>query len=121
MPWNKNDYPDSFKNLEPEVRQKAIEIANALLREGYEESRAISISTTQAREYVHGTDDNRPHYEVKPRKDDWVLIKKDGEKAIFKEHTKKNLLDKAKPYVNDKNGVLAVYHEDGSIEQTLYE
>lgn len=43
MPWNSSDYPASFKNLDKEVRKKAIEIANALLREGYEESRAISI------------------------------------------------------------------------------
>lgn len=120
MPWDNSDYPDSFKNLEPEVRRKAIEIANALLREGYEESRAISISMTKAREYVHGTDDKRPHYEVKPQKEDWVLMKEDGEKAIFKEQTKMDLLDKSKPYVNDKNGVLSVYHEDGSLEQTLY-
>ena len=54
MPWNKNDYPDSFKNLEPDVRNKAIEIANALLREGNDEGRAISIATAKAREYVHG-------------------------------------------------------------------
>ena len=31
MPWNKNNYPDSMKNLDEEVRKKAIEIANALL------------------------------------------------------------------------------------------
>ncbi len=31
MVWNKNDYPDSFKNLDDNVRNKAIEIANALV------------------------------------------------------------------------------------------
>ncbi|MET3321415.1 UNVERIFIED_ORG: uncharacterized protein YdaT [Peribacillus simplex] len=34
MPWNKNDYPDSMKNLDKDVREKATEIANALLDEG---------------------------------------------------------------------------------------
>ena len=34
MPWNKQDYPVSMKNLEPRVRHKAIEIANALLEMG---------------------------------------------------------------------------------------
>jgi len=30
MPWNKDDYPDAMKNLDEAVREKAIEIANAL-------------------------------------------------------------------------------------------
>lgn len=121
MPWNRKDYPDSFKNLEPDVRSKAIEIANALLREGTEEGRAISIATTKAREYVHGDNTDRTKYEARPRKDDWVLMKKDGERAIFNEETKNALLEKAKPYVNEHDGTLAVYHEDGSFEKTLYE
>lgn len=89
MPWDNSDYPDSFKNLEPEIRRKAIVIANALLREGYEESRAISISMTKAREYVHGTDDKRPHYEVKPHNEDWVLMKADGEKPFLRSRRKR--------------------------------
>jgi hypothetical protein len=33
MPWTKTDYPNSMKNLLAAVRNKAIEIANALLEE----------------------------------------------------------------------------------------
>jgi uncharacterized protein YdaT len=33
MPWTQSDYPDSLKNFEDDVRNKAIEIANALLEE----------------------------------------------------------------------------------------
>ncbi|MHB9132698.1 MAG: DUF2188 domain-containing protein [Armatimonadota bacterium] len=51
MPWSEEDYPVSMKNLTPEVRNKAIEIANALLKEGYEEGRAIAIGTAQAEEW----------------------------------------------------------------------
>ncbi|MGG0668315.1 hypothetical protein [Sporosarcina koreensis] len=121
MPWTKNDYPDSFKNLEPDVRNKAIEIANALLREGTEEGRAISIATAKAREYVHGDNAERTKYEATPRKEDWILMKEGGERAIFKENTKDELLEKAKPYVNEHNGILEVHHADGSLESTLYE
>ncbi|MCG7343130.1 hypothetical protein MHZ92_03230 [Sporosarcina sp. ACRSL] len=121
MPWNTNDYPDSFKNLEPDVRNKAIEIANALLREGNDEGRAISIATAKAREYVHGDSPDRTKYEAKARGEDWILIKEDGSRAIFKEGTKEDLLQKAKPYVNEQNGILAVYHADGSLETNLYE
>lgn len=34
MPWNVRDYPASMKNLDPLVRKKAIDIANALLADG---------------------------------------------------------------------------------------
>jgi uncharacterized protein YdaT len=56
MPWNKSKYPDSLKNFDPRVRNKAIDIANALLEEGYEEGRAIAIAASQAKEW----DDNHP-------------------------------------------------------------
>ncbi len=52
MPWSENDYPSSMKNLPKRVRNKAIEIANALLEEGYEEGRAIAIAISQAREWA---------------------------------------------------------------------
>jgi uncharacterized protein YdaT len=44
MPWNEAYYPRSMRNLPPEVRSKAIEIANALLEEGYDEGKAIRIA-----------------------------------------------------------------------------
>ena len=92
-----------------------------MLREGTEEGRAISIATAKAREYVHGDETDRPAYVVCSRDDEWVLMKKEGERAIFKEETKSALLDKAKTYVNEHDGTLTVYHVDGSLEKTLYE
>lgn len=56
MPWNKQDYPVSMKNLKPRIRHKAIEIANSLLDDGYEEGRAIAIATAKAEEW----DENNP-------------------------------------------------------------
>ena len=40
-----------MKNLTPEVREKAIDVANALLEEGYDKGRAIAIGTAQAEEW----------------------------------------------------------------------
>ena len=51
MPWNKRNYPDSMNNLDPRVREKAVEIANALLEEGYEEGKTIAIATAKAKEW----------------------------------------------------------------------
>ncbi|WP_227397134.1 DUF2188 domain-containing protein [Jeotgalibacillus aurantiacus] len=119
MPWNKNDYPDSWKNLEPAVRNKAIEIGNALVEEeGYEEGRAIAIATDRAKKSIQQGDQDT--YEIRPHEDGWQLIKEGSHKAIYKEETKSALEDKAKSYVTDHNGILKVLKADGSVEQTLY-
>lgn len=52
MPWTKTEYPESLKNLMAPVRNKAIEIANALLREGRDEGSAIAIATAKAEEWA---------------------------------------------------------------------
>lgn len=52
MPWTSKDYPDSLKNFTPEVRNKAVEIANALLKEGHDEGSAIAIATERAKEWA---------------------------------------------------------------------
>ena len=52
MPWNSTYYPTSMKNLPPVLREKAIEIANALLDEGMEEGKAIRIAIAKAREWA---------------------------------------------------------------------
>lgn len=121
MPWSTDDYPASLKNLNPKVRNKAIEIANALLDENYSEERAISIATAKAHEYVEGKSEGRPHYEVKPRDNEWIFRKTGSDHVLFKEDTKSALLDRAKKHVNEQDGILTVFHADGSHDKTLYE
>lgn len=48
MPWDEAYYPRSMRNLPPEVRLKAIEIANALLEEGYDEGKTIRIAIAKS-------------------------------------------------------------------------
>lgn len=55
MPWTKNDYPPAMKNLPAKVRNKAIEIANAILEEGKmdDEGRIIATSISKAEKTVN--------------------------------------------------------------------
>jgi uncharacterized protein YdaT len=53
VPWTESYFPHSMVNLAPIVRAKAIEIANALLAEGYEEGRAIRIAIAQAKRWAN--------------------------------------------------------------------
>ena len=48
MPWSSTNYPASMKNLPAPVREKAIEIANALLDEGTDEGKTIRIAIARA-------------------------------------------------------------------------
>lgn len=52
MPWNAAYYPASMKNLPPPVRDKAIEIANALLEAGRPEGQAIRIGIARAKQWA---------------------------------------------------------------------
>ncbi|WP_259014716.1 DUF2188 domain-containing protein [Emticicia fluvialis] len=52
MPWTKSDYPQSLKNFQAPVRNKAIEIANALIEDGRDEGTAIAIATSKAEEWA---------------------------------------------------------------------
>ena len=52
MPWNSAYYPTSMKYLPPVIREKAIEIANALLEEGMEEGKAIRIAIAKSKEWA---------------------------------------------------------------------
>jgi uncharacterized protein YdaT len=51
MPWSARHYAISMKNLAPRVRHKAIQIANALFREGTPEGRAIRFGIWSARRW----------------------------------------------------------------------
>ncbi|MEG9298808.1 DUF2188 domain-containing protein [Mangrovibacillus sp. Mu-81] len=120
MPWSKNDYPASLKNLPADVRNKAIEIANALLDEGYDEGRAIAIATDRAHKSEEGSGKDKTEYHVKTHDDGWQLIEADSSRAIMVEDTKEELLSKAKDYVNEHTGTLVIHKQDGSVDHELY-
>ena len=57
MSWTKNNYPDSMKNLDKRVRNKAIEIGNAFInKENMDEGKAIPIAISKAREWAESNE-----------------------------------------------------------------
>jgi uncharacterized protein YdaT len=50
MPWYNGDYPPSYKNLPTDIREKAVEIANAILEESGDEGLAIATGVKRAKE-----------------------------------------------------------------------
>lgn len=53
MPWTKKDYPPAMKNLSVKVRNKAIEISNAILEDGkLDEGASIAIGISKAKDVI---------------------------------------------------------------------
>ena len=67
MPWNETYFPHSMANLPPVVRAKAIQIANALLEQGYEEGKAIRIGISQAKRWANKAGLPNPFESMEPR------------------------------------------------------
>jgi uncharacterized protein YdaT len=126
MPWTKRNYPVSMKNLDPRVRGKAVEIANALLEDGSEEGRAIAIATAQAKEWnedhpVHEetslpSNSNRQNIHVVPHKGRWIVKEVGENKAHLSTNTKAEAVKKAKQWASDANRIAIIHRKDGTVE-----
>jgi uncharacterized protein YdaT len=70
MPWYNGDYPPSYKNQPEALREKAVEIANALLAEGTEEGIAIATGLKRARQHFSENGDEKDNDKNESRSKD---------------------------------------------------
>lgn len=139
------DYPASLKNLDKPVRKKAIEIANAMIDEGYDEGRAIPIATSQAKEWAEnrsereinaflengrettrdeGDSNQRPQlaekreHVVKHEKG-WAVKAEDAKRASDVKETKAEAVKRAKEIARNKGSSVIVHQKDGSVQKKI--
>lgn len=142
MPWSEKDYPDSMKNLDSIVRRKAIDIANAMIKEGYKEDHAIPIAISQAKEWAkdagagekerlkkkditdheddpQDTSSRLQDRDVEVKYDDkekmWEVITEGAKRADSKHSTKKEAEKRAKEIAENK-GVKVKSHKKSEVE-----
>jgi hypothetical protein len=60
MPWTLDRYPPAMQRLAPEIRSKAIEIANAMLEEGRDEGQTIRMAIAAAKKWAWSPGDRIP-------------------------------------------------------------
>ena len=132
MPWTKNDFPVSMKNLPEAVKNKAIEIANALLEEkNMDEGIAIATAISRAKdratnrgrqsEAKKGTSrktDVKEHGEdryVSPHDNKWEVKKEKGKKEeVF--DTKEKAVKQAERQARKSNASVTIQGRNGKIE-----
>ncbi|CDQ41016.1 MULTISPECIES: DUF2188 domain-containing protein [Virgibacillus] len=145
MPWTRTDYPSSMKNLEAITKKKAIDIANSMLDEGYEESRAIPIAIEQAKQWRkqasteeinqyknNGKPTKRSsegkQYENNPERLEegehvvaheggWAVRSSNGKKPSNVFQDKHGAIQRARKIAKNKGTYLIVHRQDGSIEE----
>ncbi|SDB99139.1 Uncharacterized protein YdaT [Terribacillus halophilus] len=143
MPWTMDDYPASLKNLDKPVKKKAIEIANALVDEGYDESRAIPIATSQAKEWHENAskrevkdfmknddptkrDSDASHSnpdlidnaeEVVPHEEGWAVQAKGSKRPSQVFDNKQDAVKRAKEIAKNKGTETIIHKKDGSVEK----
>ena len=66
MPWPKGDYPPSYKNQPKYLRDKAVEIANEVLKSTGNEGEAIATGIKHARQYF----EDHPEEKREPKPED---------------------------------------------------
>lgn len=141
MPWDINDYPNALKNFEPLLRKKTIEIANALLANGYDENHAIPIAISQAKDWMgaaskeeketfdkernpeksdqHDSSSSNPKLldhavEVFYEENQWVVKTKEAKRASDTFDKKTDAVDRATEIAANKDSEVIIYKKDGS-------
>ena len=115
MPWSSDDFPTSWKNQAPAVRNKAIEIGNALLADGMEESQAIPIALAQARKALDRSEQD-PDLWVVPRGSGWA-VKEEGADGVLTSHeTKDEARDAAVELARERGVAVTITKSTGEIQ-----
>lgn len=147
MPWDTNDYPSSLKNLDIAIQKKAIEIANAMIEDGYQEGQAIPIATEQAKKWYDNAseheinrviqmsdqdlkemDDRRPTgnpelmekgEHVIPHEDGWSVKAQNAKQPSDVFSTKEKAIQLAEEIAENKQTSVIIHKQDGTIQRKI--
>ncbi|QIA09079.1 DUF2188 domain-containing protein [Draconibacterium halophilum] len=131
MPYSKQDYPASMKNLLPDIREKAIEILNALIDEK-EMNLEIAIPTaiSRAKDWLANRNrtvpdtptDSKKHGQdiyVTPHAEGWAIKKEKNKRVSFIFKKKIEAVSKARSLARRNHGSLIIQRKNGTIRSKL--
>ena len=132
MPWTNKTYPASMKNLPKGVREKAIEIANAMLDEtNANEGIVIATAISRAKDWAVNRGkaperkagkktDVKQHGEdryVVPKKEGWAVKKEASKKVEKVVPTKKEAIKLANKKAKKANAAVTVLKKTGQVQK----
>jgi uncharacterized protein YdaT len=127
MPWTRDNYPNTFKNMSAPVRDKAIEIANELLNQ-YDEGRAIRIATAQAKEWARRRDmeiwsnGNQPtgrDQHVVPHERGWAVRAEGAGQATNVFSSKDEATERAREIARNQDSHVVLHAANGRVEDVI--
>lgn len=121
MPWTYDDYPNSMKNLDRVVREKAIDIANALLEDGYPDDRAIPIGIAQAKKWAEGDNDKHKsdNLHVVPHPQGWAVRRANGKRVSVIMNTQEAAQARALAMAEAEQVDVILHRADGQIKDHI--
>lgn len=115
MPWTTNDYPAAMKNLDDPVREKSIDIANALVEDGYDKGRAIPIAIAQAKKWADNQSDDDRNLHVVPHPEGWAVSREKSRRASFIMSSKEEARNRAIEIAKGEGVDVVIHDDDGRI------
>lgn len=143
MIWTLDNFPAAINHLTPLTRKKALAIANALVAQGFQEKLALSIASSQAKQwYREATVQERRRFDqaitqaqsnpqppklsrrgadiaVKPDPAGWAVVSPSGDRTTELYPRKTDAVERAKTIAIADHGSVAIYRRNGTLQQVV--
>ncbi|NJO84152.1 MAG: DUF2188 domain-containing protein [Blastochloris sp.] len=119
MNWTPSNYPNLMANLEHPVREKAIEFANNLIKEGFAEGLAIHLAIKKAQKWVDLFTERPTDLHIVPHLRGWAIQRAHGKRASFVLKSKDAAKDKAFEMAEAEGVGVTIFAVDGKIEDRI--
>lgn len=122
MSFNQINYPVSFKFLNSEVKNKAIEIANSLIQGGFEQEVSEVIALSNAKLWASYFNlkprEKNIHVHLVPHPQGWALISEDASLVYFVFSSKNDALVRARAFAKNEKLKLYIHSVAGNINDS---
>lgn len=119
MSWNYQEYPPSMRDLNERVRNRAIDIANALLEDGYTSTLAVAIAVAQAQKWADDETGSEQNLHVVPHPEGWAIRRNGSLRVSFVMPSREDARNYAIEIARDEGRDVILYHDDGQIEHYI--
>jgi uncharacterized protein YdaT len=112
-----DNIPNQMSSLATDMRERALDLGNALLNDRYDTRTAIAIAVENAKSWAEKTPDAPPGQHVVPHPDGWAVIRTDGRKPTYVVQTKREAIEKARRIARHQESALIIHGQDGWIQE----